>query len=579
MDKQAQIEKGLSSLNSTQLRELLLTLTSADESFIRGFILTQCNQSSDIQSAVYQELFQSGGGKNGDESDSNTPVAQSHTQKAHGSSSQNEQTIISPTPDQREGAFEEDDEDFGLSSSEEAELFNLSQSYDDPNTTVSSRKRQSEDELGNMSKRARSDPATATALEVARSILQKRFGMQNFRLKQEQAIARLLLGESAVVVFPTGGGKSLCYQLPALCFKELDKVSGTRQGTAEGGITLVVSPLIALMKDQVDALKRKGISAAVLDSTKTQEEYRATVDSMRNGTLDILYCAPERLNNEGFVASMANVRGGVRLLAVDEAHCISEWGHAFRPDYLKVARFAREIEAERVVCLTATATPQVAKDVCQAFDVPNEGMFRTSSYRPNLHLQAESYQTKKDSYPKLRKFLKAHPGSTIIYVTLQKQSEELAMQLRDQGFKAIHYHAGMDKNEKISCQDEFMALDDVIVVATIAFGMGIDKANIRNVIHYDIPRSLEGYSQEIGRAGRDDKQSHCMMYLCAEDLHLRESFARGDLPSKASVTNLLSEVFSTQPSNTGEPVIEVSQYAQSRDYDIKVGLMTPGLSE
>lgn len=265
------------------------------------------------------------------------------------------------------------------------------------------------------------------------------------------------------------------------------------------------------MKDQVDALQKRGIGAAAMDSSKTKEQYLEIVDSMRDGTLDILYCAPERLNNEGFVSSMvcfhfaiilrgwqlileqANVRGGVRLLAVDEAHCISEWGHAFRPDYLKIARFAKEIQAERVVCLTATATPTVAREVCKAFDISEAGLFRTTTYRPNLRLMARSFQTKKESYPELRYFLKGHPGPTIIYVTLQKQAEELAEQLRKHQFKARHFHAGMKTEEKTACQEEFMASSDVIVVATIAFGMGIDKADIRNVIHYDIPASLEGY--------------------------------------------------------------------------------------
>jgi len=268
---------------------------------------------------------------------------------------------------------------------------------------------------------------------------------------------------------------------------------------------------------------------------------------------------------------MAHVRGGVRLLAVDEAHCISEWGHAFRPDYLKVARFAKEILAERVVCLTATATPKVARDVCRAFDVSDEGLFRTTTYRPNLKLLAESFETKKKSYPHLKSFLRAHPGPTIIYVTLQKHTEELAADLRRDGFKARHFHAGMQSADKTICQDLFMASDDLVIVATIAFGMGIDKANIRNVVHYSIPQSLEGYSQEIGRAGRDGRQSHCVLYLCAEDLHLRESFARGDLPSKSSVSGLLHEILSSKPvvGGTG-PVVEASLYHQAQEYDIKV---------
>lgn len=173
------------------------------------------------------------------------------------------------------------------------------------------------------------------------------------------------------------------------------------------------------------------------------------------------------------VEEQAHVQGGVRLLAVDEAHCISEWGHAFRPDYLKVARFGKEIGAERVVCLTATATPTVASDVCKAFDVPESGLFRTPTYRPNLRLLARSFQMKKESYPELRSFLRGHPGPTIIYVTLQKHTEELAEQLRKHGFNARHFHAGMKTEEKTVCQEAFMASSDLIVVATIAFGMGI----------------------------------------------------------------------------------------------------------
>lgn len=223
-----------------------------------------------------------------------------------------------------------DDDEFGLSSGDEAELIELEK-------MVPLNKRSCDDDTdGHASKKARNNgSASATAIRIANQVLKQHFRISSFRLKQEAAIARLLDGGSAVVVFPTGGGKSLCYQVPALGFKEMDRIAGIRQGPAESGITIVVSPLIALMKDQVDALHRKGIEAAVMDSTKTKDEYLATVDALSNGTLDILYCAPERLNNEGFLTSMANVKGGVRLLAVDEAHCISEWGHAFRPDYLK----------------------------------------------------------------------------------------------------------------------------------------------------------------------------------------------------------------------------------------------------
>ncbi|KAF7197345.1 ATP-dependent DNA helicase RecQ [Pseudocercospora fuligena] len=457
-----------------------------------------------------------------------------------------------------------DDEDFGLSSSEEADLLQI-----DENTNPLKRKAAAKATTAPVKKQS-IQPASTASITIANKILTERFGIPGFRLKQEAAITRVLDGGSSVVVFPTGGGKSLCYQVPALCFKELDRMAGVRQGHAQSGITLVVSPLLALMKDQVDALKRKGINAASLDSTKSKQEYFEVVEAMRNGTLDILYCAPERLNNEGFVASMMNVKGGVRLLAVDEAHCISEWGHAFRPDYLKVARFCKEIGAERFLCLTATATPKVAQDVCNAFDISTDGLFRTSTYRANLKLHAESYQTKKDSYPKLISFLKGHPGPTIIYVTLQKHTEELADRLRKADFNVHHFHAGMKPEEKFKVQDDFMKSKDMIICATIAFGMGIDKSDIRNVIHYDIPRSLEGYSQEIGRAGRDGLESHCMLYLCAEDLHLRESFARSDLPSKRSIQSLMKEVFGLKASNDPIPVIEASLYAQAKEHDIKI---------
>jgi len=356
-------------------------------------------------------------------------------------------------------------------------------------------------------------------------------------------------------------------------FPELDAADLTkRQSKSSAGITIVVSPLIALMKDQVDALKSRGIPAACLDSTKTHEEQKAINASIQAGDLRILYCAPERLNNEGFVGTMKYVPGGIRLVAVDEAHCISEWGHSFRPDYLKVARFVSEIKAERVVCLTATATPRVAEDVRLAFDIKECHIFRTSPYRPNLQLEAEAVPSKEEKFPRLIKFLKDHDGPTLVYVTIQKQAEEIANKLSKEGFSAAAFHAGLPTEVKTKTQDEFMAGEIRIVVATIAFGMGIDKSDIRNILHFDISSTIEEYSQQVGRAGRDGKHSFCMLYLCRDDFWLRENFVRGDLPSRQSLQSLLVDIFLEQPVEKlpdGGEVIKLNQVALGRDHDVR----------
>lgn len=261
-------------------------------------------------------------------------------------------------------------------------------------------------------------------------------------------------------------------------------------------------------------------------------------------------------------------------MAVDEAHCISEWGHAFRPDYLKVSRFVDEIKAERVVCLTATATPRVAEDICKAFGIDKSGLFRTTTYRPNLRLIAESSNDKQVLYDKLYSFLRKNPGPSIIYVTLQKQTEALAEDLVDQGFMARSFHAGMATADKVKLQEDFMTEANLIIVATIAFGMGIDKPNVRNVVHFNIPNSVESYSQEIGRAGRDGKLSNCLFYVCGQDLYLREVFARGDLPSKESLRKLLKDIF--RPTNIQLAIgktFEVSHLAQGKDFDIRANTL------
>ncbi|CRK23693.1 hypothetical protein BN1723_013084 [Verticillium longisporum] len=346
---------------------------------------------------------------------------------------------------------------------------------------------------------------------------------------------------------------------------------GTKNPTVKFSLLEVDSGESTTLEDQVDALRRRGIAAECIDSTKSWEEIQDINAALRSGKLRMIYCAPERLNNEMFVENMKHVRGGVRLLAVDEAHCISEWGHSFRPDYLKVARFVDEIKAEKVICLTATATPVVADDICNAFSISKDGVFRTSPYRPNLRLEAVAISKQEEKRDLLLAYLKKHKGSTLVYVTQQRQAEDLALELRKQGFKVQAFHAGMKTEEKTRIQDAFMASKVDIVVATIAFGMGIDKSDIRSIIHWDLSNTVEEYCQQVGRAGRDGKESHCMLYLCPEDLYVKEAFARGDLPSRQSLRGLLKDIFRPEVlSLSVGDTFKTSHHPQTTEFDIRM---------
>ena len=353
------------------------------------------------------------------------------------------------------------------------------------------------------------------------------FGFDSFRPGQEGVIRSLLAGRSALAVFPTGGGKSLCYQLPALQLE---------------GLTVVVSPLIALMKDQIDFLRGRGISAARLDSTMSGDEVREVNESIQSGKLKLLYVAPERFNNERFVAEMK--RTHISLFAIDEAHCISEWGHNFRPDYLKLAETVKAIGAERVLALTATATPSVVEDICRSFEIEKGDSTVTGFYRPNLtFLTTPATPLERDDLLVSR--LKERPaGPTIVYVTLQKTAEWVADLLMTSGLPAQAYHAGMNAELRSEVQEWWMGQSNGIVVATIAFGMGIDKSNVRYVYHYNLPKSLESYSQEIGRAGREAQPSIVELIACADDVPTLENFAYGDTPSPAAIRLLMNEVCS-----------------------------------
>jgi ATP-dependent DNA helicase RecQ len=334
----------------------------------------------------------------------------------------------------------------------------------------------------------------------------------------------LLAGRSALALFPTGAGKSLCYQLPALLLE---------------GVTLVISPLIALMKDQVEALRARGIVAARLDSTLSTAEALQVYDDLRNGRLKLLYIAPERLLNEGFIARLRQVK--IALMAVDEAHCISEWGHNFRPEYLRLARVAEELGICPVLALTATATPEVARDICTAFGIARADHVQTSFRRPNLaYFITPCAEGQKK--PHLLERLRGRPGASIVYVTLQNTAEEVATYLQKHGVKALAYHAGLADEHRHAAQGAFMSGAADVIVATIAFGMGIDKADIRAVYHYNLPKTLENYMQETGRAGRDGRPSICELLACGDDRVVLENFTYGDTPTAQALRQLLDHL-------------------------------------
>ena len=376
--------------------------------------------------------------------------------------------------------------------------------------------------------------------------LQTHFGHDGFRDGQEAVIRALLDGESALALFPTGAGKSLCYQLPAVL----------REGTA-----LVNSPLIALMKDQVDALRARGIAAARLDSSLTAEETQRVYADLRAGTLKLLYVAPERLSGEAFLDRIRRVK--ISLLAIDEAHCISEWGHNFRPEYLRLARVAEELALRPVLALTATATPDVARDICTAFGIAPQRHVQTSFRRKNLHLRVTPCAARERLAVLAKRLASPKVRPAVVYVTFQKTAEDVAAHLAAAGLAARAYHAGMSAEERDATQEAFMRGGCAVIVATIAFGMGIDKADIRSVVHFNLPKTLENYQQEIGRAGRDGQPALCELLACADDAVPLENFTLGDTPEPRAVEALVRRML-----GAGEE-FDVSRYDLSQETDIR----------
>jgi ATP-dependent DNA helicase RecQ len=342
----------------------------------------------------------------------------------------------------------------------------------------------------------------------AKEILKSQFGYDSFRMNQEQAIETVLAKKDSVVLMPTGGGKSLCYQIPALM---LD------------GLTVVISPLIALMKDQVDALKNNGVEAAFLNSTQTAQEQTEVFRAIRSRRLKLLYVAPERLIQSGdqFVEFLKSV--DVSLFAIDEAHCISSWGHDFRPEYMQLRKLKIHFPHVPLIALTATADKLVRKDIIERLGFRNHELFVSSFNRPNIFYTVEP---KRNSRSRLLDYLeKRREESGIVYCLSRNSADSLAADLRDEGFNALAYHAGLEKETRDKHQELFLKDEAKIVVATIAFGMGIDKSNVRFVVHMDLPKNIESYYQETGRAGRDGLQSEALLFFSWGDVKKLKEFA------------------------------------------------------
>jgi ATP-dependent DNA helicase RecQ len=366
----------------------------------------------------------------------------------------------------------------------------------------------------------------ATRPQAPLEALRRFFGYDEFRPGQEEIIRTAIAGDDTLVVMPTGGGKSLCYQIPAIILE---------------GVTIVVSPLIALMKDQVDTLERKGIRATTINSTLEFAELRQRMTDIRYGLYRLVYVAPERFESQTFLELMREVP--IALFAVDEAHCISEWGHDFRPSYLKIAAAIEELGRPPVIALTATATPYVQQDVIQQLGLRDPKRFVRGFDRPNLSYRVLESSDKDADLREIMAGEMRRDGATIIYCGTRRAVESVGTMLHAEGLPVSVYHAGMHDDYRRAAQESFIDGRAKIIVATNAFGMGIDKADVRHVIHYDMPGSIEAYYQEAGRAGRDGRPSDCTLLFNGRDRRLQEFFIRSSFPDRSEIDAVYSALW------------------------------------
>ncbi|MGC6457727.1 MAG: RecQ family ATP-dependent DNA helicase [Akkermansiaceae bacterium] len=368
-------------------------------------------------------------------------------------------------------------------------------------------------------------------INEAREKLREVFGFEDFLDGQEKVIEEILTGRDGSVVMPTGGGKSLCYQLPALC---------------RGGVTLVVSPLIALMKDQVDALAERKVAVTLINSTLTWNEQKGRLDGMKNGAYQLVYIAPERFRAGSFMNALRDVTIG--MVAVDEAHCLSQWGHDFRPDYMRLGKALEDLGRPQCVALTATATPVVREDIRSVLKLREPFETISGFERPNLSFTITPVEKVAQKYGRLKKVLAEHQTG-IVYCATRKKVEEVAETVHSWGFKCIAYHGGMTDQEREDTQNQFISRKADIAVATNAFGMGIDRPDVRFVVHFEIPGSVEAYYQEAGRAGRDGEASVCELFFNYADTRTQEFFIEGVNPGAGMIRDVYRFLLSESDEN------------------------------